>query len=96
MQLQDDQGHLVSLVKSDLRKLTISTTSPMPAYGEKLTPGALADLVPIPDSERISTMTRTFRLGGGGVRRGGGRYGLARAGYRETVCFGRTRSPGTG
>ena len=45
VQLQDDQGHLVSLVKSDLRKLTISTTSPMPAYGEKLTPAALADLV---------------------------------------------------
>ncbi len=45
VQLQDDQGRLVSLVKSDLRKWTVATTSPMPSYGDKLTAAALADLV---------------------------------------------------
>jgi putative heme-binding domain-containing protein len=45
VQLQDDQGRLVSLVKADLRTFTISTTSPMPAYGDKLNAGAVADLV---------------------------------------------------
>jgi putative heme-binding domain-containing protein len=45
VQLQDEQGRLVSLVKADLRQLTVKTTSPMPAYGSTLTPAALADLL---------------------------------------------------
>jgi cytochrome c oxidase cbb3-type subunit 3 len=45
VQLRDDDGRLVSLVKSDLREWTVFTTSPMPSYGERLTPVALADVV---------------------------------------------------
>jgi hypothetical protein len=40
-----DRGRLVSLVKTDLREWSVSTTSPMPSYKDSLTPGALADLV---------------------------------------------------
>jgi putative heme-binding domain-containing protein len=45
VQLMDDQGRLVSLVKTDLREYTILTTSPMPAYKGKLTSGEVADLI---------------------------------------------------
>ena len=45
VQLIDDQGRLASLVKSDLRVYTISTTSPMPAYKGKLTSAEVADVV---------------------------------------------------
>jgi putative heme-binding domain-containing protein len=45
VQIQDDHGRLVSLVKADLRQLTVATTSPMPPYGDKLTAAAIADLI---------------------------------------------------
>ena len=45
VQLIDDQGRLVSLVKSDLREYTIATVSPMPSFGATLTQDELADVV---------------------------------------------------
>jgi putative heme-binding domain-containing protein len=45
VQLVDDRGRLVSLVKADLREWTVSATSPMPSYKERLTQQALGDLV---------------------------------------------------
>jgi len=45
VQLVNDAGRLVSLVKADLREWTVSTTSPMPSYKERLTPQALGDLI---------------------------------------------------
>jgi putative heme-binding domain-containing protein len=45
VQLVDDQGRLVSLVKADLRGYTILTESPMPAYKGKLSSAEVADLV---------------------------------------------------
>ena len=45
VQLQTDQGRLVSLVKSELRDWSVSTTSPMPSSRDTFTPGELADVV---------------------------------------------------
>ncbi len=45
IQLLDSQERLLSLLKSDLRELTILTTSPMPSYQDKLTPQDLSDLL---------------------------------------------------
>jgi putative heme-binding domain-containing protein len=45
VQLADDTGRLVSLVKSDLREYTILTTPRMPSYQGKLTSEELADLL---------------------------------------------------
>lgn len=45
VQMMDDQGRLVSLVKADLREFTILIESPMPAYKGKLSAGEVADLV---------------------------------------------------
>jgi putative heme-binding domain-containing protein len=45
VQLVNEQGRLVSLVKGELREWSVSTVSPMPSYKDTLTPGALADLV---------------------------------------------------
>lgn len=45
VQLLDDKERLVSLVKADLRELTISTTSPMPSYQSTLSADERADLV---------------------------------------------------
>jgi mono/diheme cytochrome c family protein len=45
VQLIDDRERLFSLTKSDLREYTILTVSPMPAYGEKLSPSETADVV---------------------------------------------------
>jgi cytochrome c oxidase cbb3-type subunit III len=45
VQMMDDQGHLVSLAKADLREFTILVESPMPAYRRKLTSEEVADLV---------------------------------------------------
>jgi putative heme-binding domain-containing protein len=45
VQLITDQGRLVSLVKSELKEWTVSTTSTMPSYKEALTPAELADLL---------------------------------------------------
>jgi putative heme-binding domain-containing protein len=45
VQLMDDQGRLVSLLKSDLREFTILLESPMPAYKGKLGSSEVADLV---------------------------------------------------
>jgi putative heme-binding domain-containing protein len=45
VQLQDDDGRLISLVKADLREWTVMTTSPMPSYAGRLSPDALADVV---------------------------------------------------
>jgi putative heme-binding domain-containing protein len=44
VQLIDDQERLVSLTKTDLRELTVQTTSPMPSY-RNLSADELADLV---------------------------------------------------
>jgi putative heme-binding domain-containing protein len=45
VQIIDDSERLHSLLKSDLRELTIATTSPMPSYKNTLTDAELADLV---------------------------------------------------
>ena len=45
VQLIDEQEHLVSLAKADLREYTVIKTSPMPSYRDKLTSKDLADLV---------------------------------------------------
>jgi hypothetical protein len=45
VQLIDSEERLVSLIKADLRQYTISTTSTMPSYKEKLSGAELDDLV---------------------------------------------------
>jgi putative heme-binding domain-containing protein len=45
VQLMDDQEHLVSLTKADLRELTVLTTSPMPSYKGRLSDDEMADVV---------------------------------------------------
>jgi cytochrome c oxidase cbb3-type subunit III len=45
VQLQDENGRLVSLVKAELREWSVITTSPMPPYRDRLSPAALSDLV---------------------------------------------------
>jgi len=45
VQLIDEQEHLVSLDKSDLREFTVITTSLMPSYKDKLNDQQRADLV---------------------------------------------------
>jgi putative heme-binding domain-containing protein len=43
--IQEEQGRLVSLLKSDLREMTALKTSPMPSYKERLTNEELADVL---------------------------------------------------
>lgn len=45
VQIVTDDGHLVSLVKSELRQWSVSKTSPMPSYKDTLGPGELLDVV---------------------------------------------------
>jgi cytochrome c oxidase cbb3-type subunit III len=45
LQLMDERERLHSLVKADLREYTISKTSPMPPFKDKLSKGEIADLV---------------------------------------------------
>jgi putative heme-binding domain-containing protein len=45
VQLVDEQEHLRSLTKKDLREYAILTTARMPSYREKLTPPEIADVV---------------------------------------------------
>ena len=45
VQLIDNQERLLSVMKSDMKEYTISRTSPMPSYKDKLAPQELADLV---------------------------------------------------
>ena len=45
VQLVDEQEHLRSLTKKDLREYTILTTARMPSYREKLTTQEIADVV---------------------------------------------------
>ena len=45
VQLIDDQEHLVSLAKADLREYTVIKTSSMPSYKDKLSSRDLADMV---------------------------------------------------
>jgi putative heme-binding domain-containing protein len=45
VQLIDKDERLVSLIKADLREYTISTTSTMPSYKDKLTGAELEDLI---------------------------------------------------
>lgn len=45
VQISDEDGRLLSLVKSDLREYTISTASPMPSYEKELTSEEIADAV---------------------------------------------------
>ncbi len=45
VQIIDGNERLHSLLKSDLRDLTVSTTSPMPSFKDKLTDGEMADVV---------------------------------------------------
>ncbi|HWF39196.1 MAG TPA: c-type cytochrome [Candidatus Acidoferrales bacterium] len=45
VQLIDDQEHLVSLDKSDLREYTVVTTSSMPSYKDKLSAQEISDVV---------------------------------------------------
>jgi putative heme-binding domain-containing protein len=45
VQLVNERGRLVSLVKGELREWSVATTSPMPSYKDTLPAGALADLL---------------------------------------------------
>ena len=45
VQIIDDHEHLQSLQRSDIRELTISTTSPMPSYKSTLSEGEIADVL---------------------------------------------------
>jgi len=45
VQLIDTQERLLSIMKSDIKEFTISRTSPMPSYKDKLAPQELADVV---------------------------------------------------
>jgi putative heme-binding domain-containing protein len=45
VQIADQEGRLLSLQKSDLRELTVSTKSNMPSYKGELTPAEMSDLV---------------------------------------------------
>lgn len=45
IQLIDGQERLLSIMKSDVKEFTLSRTSPMPSYKDKLAPQELADLV---------------------------------------------------
>jgi putative heme-binding domain-containing protein len=45
VQIMDDRERLHSLLKADLRELTISKTSPMPSYKGTLSPEEIADLI---------------------------------------------------
>lgn len=45
VQIITEDGHLVSLVKSELRQWTVSKTSPMPSFKDTFTPEELIDLV---------------------------------------------------
>src|SRR5262245_28441271 len=45
VQVIDDKERLRSILKSDVRELTISKTSPMPSYSKTLTSDELADLL---------------------------------------------------
>ena len=44
VQLVDEQEHLVSLTKSDLREFTVLKTTPMPSYKDKFNAQELADI----------------------------------------------------
>jgi cytochrome c oxidase cbb3-type subunit III len=44
VQLIDDQEHLVSLTKADLREFTVLKATPMPSYKDKFSAQELADL----------------------------------------------------
>jgi putative heme-binding domain-containing protein len=44
LQLIDEQEHLVSLIKSDLREFTVLQTTPMPSYKDKFSAQEMADL----------------------------------------------------
>ena len=44
VQLIDEQEHLVSLTKADLREFTVLKTTPMPSYKDKFSAQELADL----------------------------------------------------
>ena len=45
VQLIDTQERLVSVMKADVKDFTISRTSPMPSYKDKLESQEIADLV---------------------------------------------------
>jgi putative heme-binding domain-containing protein len=45
VQIITEDGRLASLVKSELRQWSVSTTSPMPSYKDTLAPGELLDVV---------------------------------------------------
>jgi len=45
VQIADEEGRLMSLVKADLREFRVSTTSTMPSYEKELTSQELADVV---------------------------------------------------
>jgi putative heme-binding domain-containing protein len=45
VQLTDETGRLMTLVKSELREFTVLTTPRMPSYQGKLTPAELADVL---------------------------------------------------
>jgi mono/diheme cytochrome c family protein len=45
VQIIDDKEHLQSLLKSDLRELTVSTNSQMPSFKGKLSDEEIADVV---------------------------------------------------
>jgi putative heme-binding domain-containing protein len=45
IQLIDPEGHLISLIKSDVKELTPLKVSAMPSYQDRLTPGELSDVL---------------------------------------------------
>jgi putative heme-binding domain-containing protein len=45
VQLIDDHERLLSVDKATIQTMTLSTTSPMPAYADKLTPDEISDVI---------------------------------------------------
>jgi hypothetical protein len=64
IQLIDPEGHLISLIKSDVKELTPLKVSAMPSYQDRLTPGELSDVLAYLRSlNACSIRTRSHRTG---------------------------------
>ncbi|MEO8484669.1 MAG: c-type cytochrome [Acidobacteriota bacterium] len=71
LQFMDATGRLTSVRKDDVRRWEVMATSPMPAYGDTLTPQQIADVV-----SYLQTLNAPPQSGGvAGTQRGGGPRG---------------------
>jgi len=64
LQIADQDGRLVSVLKSDLREFRVLTVSPMPSYKDVLTPAEIADvfayLLSLKDPNAVAGRGRGF------------------------------------